>query len=403
MRTNFIVIGIPDSINYILANRDILNIISENTCFSGGKRHYELVRPLLPENAIWIDIKAPLDAVFYQYDYYEKIVVFASGDPFFYGFASTIMKKRPEADIFILPTFNSLQLLSHHLRISYEDMHMVSLTGRPWHELDRALIENRAKIGILTDHVNTPAAIAKRLRKYNFTNYKMYIGEHLGNPDKERILSSLALSEVENVANIESPNCVILQRMYNDFRYRPLGIPDKMFKHLDGRERMITKAPIRVLDMSALMLQMCNHFWDIGFCTGSISIEAKSNYPHLHIHAFEIRKECWKLMDENSSQLGTPGIEVHIGDFLEEDVSNLPAPDAVFIGGHGGKLKEIIDKVAKYLAPDGLVVFNSVSKESEELFTESVHEAGLQMKDPLDITVDEYNPITILKAFKERK
>lgn len=403
MRTKFIIIGIPDNVNYILASHDLLKIISENICFSGGKRHYELVRPLLPENAVWIDVKAPLDEVFIKYDYYEKIVVFASGDPLFYGFASTIMKKRPEADISILPTFNSLQLLSHHLKISYEDMHMVSLTGRPWHELDRALIENRTKIGILTDHVHTPGAIAKRLRKYNFTHYKMFIGEHLGNPEKERLHSSLALSEVEKVATIESPNCVILQRMHNDFRYRSLGIPDKMFKHLNGRERMITKAPIRVLDMSALMLQMCNHFWDIGFCTGSISIEAKSNYPHLHIHAFEIRKECLRLMDENSSQLGTPGIDVHIGDFLDEDVSNLPAPDAVFIGGHGGKLKEIIDKVAKYLAPDGLVVFNSVSKESEVLFTESVREAGLQMKDPLDITVDDYNPITILKAFKERK
>ena len=29
-------------------------------------------------------------------------------------------------------------------------MHMVSLTGRSWHEFDRALIEGKAKIGVLT-------------------------------------------------------------------------------------------------------------------------------------------------------------------------------------------------------------------------------------------------------------
>lgn len=402
MRTQFTVIGIPDSLMYILASQDILDIIKENVYFSGGKRHYELVKKFLPENAVWIDIKAPLDEVFHQYDYYEKIVVFASGDPFFYGFASTILKRRPDADVFILPCFNSLQLLSHQLRISYEDMHMVSLTGRPWHELDRAVIENRAKIGILTDHVRTPAAIAMRLLKYGFTHYKMYIGEHLGNPEKQRISSSLALSEVEEHP-IDSPNCVILQRMYNDITYRPLGIPDKMFDHLDGRERMITKAPIRILDMSMLMLPMCNHFWDIGFCTGSVSIEAKRQYPHLHIHAFEIRKECWKLMEDNSSKLGAPGIDVHMGDFLEEDVDDLTAPDAVFIGGHGGKLKEIVHKVARYLAPDGLLVFNSVSEESEKLFIESVGEAGLKLGEPLNVSVDDYNPITILKAFKEAK
>ena len=402
MRTQFTVIGIPDSINYILRSQDILDIIKENTFFSGGKRHYELLKPLLPEDAVWIEITPPLDNVFQQYDYYEKIVVFASGDPLFYGFGSTILKRRPDADVFMLPSFNSLQLLSHYLQLSYEDMIMISLTGRPWHELDRALIENRSKIGILTDHVHTPAAIAMRLLKYNFTQYKMYIGEHLGNPEKQRVSRSLALSEVEEHP-IDSPNCVILERMYNDNIYRPLGIPDKMFELLDGRERMITKAPIRILDMSALMLPMCNHFWDIGFCTGSISIEAKRQYPHLHIHAFEIRKECWQLMENNSSRLGAPGIDVHIGDFMEEEVSDLPAPDAVFIGGHGGKLKEIINKVARYLAPDGLLVFNSVSEESEKLFIDSVLEAGLRLDDPLHITVGDYNPIVILKAFKEAK
>jgi len=88
---------------------------------------------------------------------------------------------------------------------------------------------------------------------------------------------------------------------------------------------------------------------------------------------------------------------------MEEDVSDLPAPDAVFIGGHGGKLKEIVHKVARYLAPDGLLVFNSVSEDSEKMFIEAVHEAGLKLDDPLDIRVSDYNPITILKAFKEAK
>lgn len=402
MRTHFIVIGMLDNIEYILNNPEIMDIIEENTYFSGGKRHYELLKEILPPDAKWINIKVPLDEVFQQYDNFAKIVVFASGDPFFFGFGTTIRKRRPEAEITMIPCFNSLQILSHKLHQSYEDMHFVSLTGRPWHELDRALIENRVKIGILTDHVHTPAAIAMRLLKYGFTNYKMFIGEHLGNPQKERISRSLALSEVEEHP-IDTPNCVVLQRMYNDITYRPLGIPDKMFQLLDDRERMITKAPIRVLDMSALMLQMCNHFWDIGFCTGSVSIEAKRQYPHLHIHAFEIRKECWKLMEENSSRLGAPGIDVHISDFLEEDVSDLHAPDAVFIGGHGGKLKEIINKVARHLAPDGLVVFNSVSQESENQFIESALEAGLKLVDPMSVSLDDYNPITIMKAFKEAK
>ena len=101
MRTQFIVIGMPDNQEYISYNIDIQDIINSNTHFSGGKRHHELLRPFLPPEAVWIDIKAPLAEVFAEYEYHQKIVVFASGDPLFSGFASTILKRMPEAEVTI--------------------------------------------------------------------------------------------------------------------------------------------------------------------------------------------------------------------------------------------------------------------------------------------------------------
>ena len=90
----------------------------------------------------WIDITTPLDAVFEQYQsIVSDIIVFASGDPLFFGFANTIRRKRPEAEIVLYPTFNSLQLLAHRLVMPYHDMRIVSLTGRPWPEFDKALID----------------------------------------------------------------------------------------------------------------------------------------------------------------------------------------------------------------------------------------------------------------------
>ena len=38
MRTQFIVIGMPDNQCYISKNKEILDIINSNTHFSGGKR-----------------------------------------------------------------------------------------------------------------------------------------------------------------------------------------------------------------------------------------------------------------------------------------------------------------------------------------------------------------------------
>lgn len=52
-------------------------------------------------------------------------------------------------------------------------------------------------------------------------------------------------------------------------------------------------------------------------------------------------------MTENCRRFGTPGIEAIIGDFLSVDLSALEAPDAIFIGGHGGKLVEILMVVSK--------------------------------------------------------
>ena len=84
----------------------------------------------------------------------------------FFGFANTLKREFPEAEIIVYPTFNSLQLLAHRLVIPYHDMRIVSLTGRPWQEFDKALIERAGKIGVLTDKEHTPAAIAQRMLDY---------------------------------------------------------------------------------------------------------------------------------------------------------------------------------------------------------------------------------------------
>ena len=100
----------------------------------------------------------------------------------------------------------------------------------------------------------------------------------------------------------------------------------------------------------------------------------------------------------NTRKFGTPGIEAHIGDFMEMDVSHLPAPDAVFIGGHGGKLKEMLLKIDKVLLPGGCIVFNSVSEDSLRLFKEGVEKIGRRIERQICMSIESYNPITIIKV-----
>ncbi len=416
----FIVIGISDNPKPFFSP-EVMEIIQNGRVFSGGKRHHGIVASLLPKNAEWIDITAALDAVFEQYKSLSEkmskclnvsplIVIFASGDPLFFGFANTIRRKMPEAEIEVYPAFNSLQMLAHRLVMPYHDMRIVSLTGRPWPEFDKALIERASKIGILTDREHTPSAIASRMIDYGYANYRMYVGEHLGNPTLEKI-TTLTLEEAAK-RDFEMPNCVIVQSWGYDQATSPLdrvfGIPDRDFALLDGREKMITKMPVRLLTLQALELPKRRVFWDIGFCTGSISIEARLLFPHLQIEAFEIRPECEAIMAENTRRLGAPGINIHMGDFLDTDISALPHPDAVFIGGHGGHLEEIMAKVLTVLTDDGVIVFNSVTSSvvaqmtdrpsSRQQWDEACEKLGLHQGAPLRIQLNDYNPIEILRC-----
>ncbi|MBO7069202.1 MAG: precorrin-6y C5,15-methyltransferase (decarboxylating) subunit CbiE [Bacteroidaceae bacterium] len=436
----FIVIGITDNPKPFFTP-DVLEIIKNGRVFSGGKRHHEIVAPLLPKDAQWIDITVPLDKVFEDYNGQwsmvngQCIIVFASGDPLFFGFANTIKRKMPEAEIVVYPTFNSLQMLAHRLVMPYHDMRVVSLTGRPWQEFDKALIERVGKIGILTDKEHTPAAIAQRMMEYGYTYYEMHVGEHLGNPELERV-TSLSLEEA-SAKDFSMPNCVILEscgqqttdngQRTTDKRQQttdlprlqsrlgakasknkhPFGVPDSEFVLLDGREKMITKMPVRLLTLQALELPKRHVFWDIGFCTGSVSIEARLQFPHLQIEAFEIRPECEAIIQENARKHGAPGINVHMGDFLVncDSVATNGTPDAVFIGGHGGRLKEIMEKVLTVLADDGVIVFNSVVApkvltDSRQLWDEACEELGLHQELPLHIQLNDNHPITILKGKK---
>lgn len=394
---HFYIIGIDDNRTPYFPP-EVRQVIAGHTLFSGGRRHHEIVASHLPEDAVWIDVKAPLDLVFDQYRSYEdkqSIVVFASGDPLFFGFANTIRQRLPEACIKLYPAFNSLQSLAHGLLLPYHDLRIVSLTGRPWHEFDRALIEETPKLGVLTDREHTPGAIARRMLDYGYAGYTLHAGEHLGHPEKEKIRSfDLEAAAVETFA---TPNCVILVKTDGPGR-RLFGIPDQAFEHLDGREKMITKMPVRLLSLSMLDLRSRQRFWDIGFCTGSVSVEAKLQFPHLQVTAFEIRQEGEKLMAANTRRFGTPGIETVIGDFCTADLSGREAPEAVFIGGHGGKLPEMLARLSGILPPGGVVVFNSVSNESRSLFLEAARQNGLRLADEARITLNEFNTITILKA-----
>ncbi|MCG8802959.1 precorrin-6y C5,15-methyltransferase (decarboxylating) subunit CbiE [Tenacibaculum finnmarkense] len=375
-------------------NDDVLNLIQESTVFSGGKRHYQLVKSYLPKNHTWIEISGKMDFLINKYKKIDTtIVVFASGDPFFYGFGNTLQRLLPNAQLKATPYFNSIQLLCHKTQTNYNALKSVSVHGRDWSALDEALINRNKLIGILTDAKKTPCEISKRLLKYGFDNYTITVGEALDGNNEHIETLDLATCTKKSHDHL---NCVLLKQTTS--KEKPFGIADDAFIPLPNRANMITKMPIRLSTINALKLQNKTVFWDIGSCTGSVAIEAKQQYPHLKIVAFEKRIVCEDIIQQNTERFSTPGITIIIDDFFNLNLEEFQIPDVVFIGGHGGRLNELIHLIHQ-LNPKARIVTNAVKQNSTNIFIKELTTLNYTINTSV-IQVNEHNKISIHSAEK---
>ena len=104
--------------------------------------------------------------------------------------------------------------------------------------------------------------------------------------------------------------------------------------------------------------------WDVGAGCGSVSIEWMRTNPRCQAVAFEKSKSRLKLIELTSQELGVPMLQIISGS-APEVLADLPAPDAVFIGGglSSGNLLKICWNALK---PGGRLVANAVTLEGEQ-------------------------------------
>ncbi|HEY3620445.1 MAG TPA: precorrin-6Y C5,15-methyltransferase (decarboxylating) subunit CbiT, partial [Candidatus Sulfotelmatobacter sp.] len=123
---------------------------------------------------------------------------------------------------------------------------------------------------------------------------------------------------------------------------------DELF--LRGARVPMTKEVVRTQALDRLQLHNAQRFIDIGAGTGSVSLEAAMRYPQLQVMAIERNPEALALMAENRELFGCPNVEIING--YAPIALNMMA-DAVFIGGSGGQLTELIDWSLAHLHPGG--------------------------------------------------
>ena len=143
---------------------------------------------------------------------------------------------------------------------------------------------------------------------------------------------------------------------------RPLGLPDDAFEQRRPVRGQITKWEARAVSLYALGLRPDSIVWDIGAGTGSVAVEAARIAPQGKIYAIDKDVDSADLLRRNVERYGAGRVRVSIGT-APETLADLPDPDAVFIGGGGAAMPDIIATVINRLRPSGRLVANFAAME----------------------------------------
>lgn len=291
------------------------------------------------------------------------VVVLTSGDPLFFGLGRLLLQEFAAEDLTFHPHLSSVQLAFSRVKVPWQEAQVVSVHGRSLQELIPVLQPGVSPLAILTDHYNTPAAIARLMAALDLpTLYRVWVCENLGGCD-ERITATTSSPEALAALaqqHFAALNVVILQPMdaaesLGEESLPLLGIPDRAFLSFPDRPGLMTKREIRSLVLAELALQPNQIVWDIGAGTGSVSIEIARLCPTSTVYAIEKTAIGFSLIQQNCQRFQVDSIHAIQG-AAPEVLAPLPAPDRVFIGGSGGHLAAVLNLCSTRLQPGGQIV-----------------------------------------------
>ncbi|WP_284641473.1 precorrin-6y C5,15-methyltransferase (decarboxylating) subunit CbiE [Paenibacillus silviterrae] len=288
----------------------------------------------------------------------RSVVILASGDPLFYGIGGYLAGRLP---VEIYPAVSSLQLAFARMGEPWQDAYLASVHGRSLQGLAQRL-DGKDKAALLTDDTNTPGVIARYLLSYGMSEYRAFVAENLGGPNERT--GWYSLEELQD-ASFSPLNVVILRKMSEAPRWS-LGIPDEEFAQRKPDKGLITKREVRILSLAGLNLRPDSMVWDIGTCTGSVAIEAARMAREGQVFAVEKNEADLANAMDNARKFRTDITFLHSK--APEGLETFPDPDAVFIGGSGGELQELLQVVCSRLRPQGSIVLNAAT-------IENLHEA----------------------------
>ncbi|HSI50611.1 MAG TPA: precorrin-6y C5,15-methyltransferase (decarboxylating) subunit CbiE [Ideonella sp.] len=304
----------------------------------------------------------------------QRCVLLATGDPLCHGIAGYLAMKLCLDAIEVLPNVSTIQLACARVGLVWQDLKIVSIHSKdagewlvgadPSHGLYALAqaLRRHERLALLTSPANSPDRVARLLLAEGLgEDFQLAVAERLLLPD-EKIHSGLSAAQAAGMTFAE-PNVMLLWR--HQARPRPVsfGLPDAAYEQRQPDKGLITKQEVRAVSLARLQLRADSIVWDIGAGSGSVGIEAARLCPEGHVWAIEKNEADVAIAGRNRASFGVANHTLVHGK-APEQLDGWADPDAVFIGGSGGELAELIALCLHRLRSGGWLVMNFVTLEN---------------------------------------
>lgn len=285
----------------------------------------------------------------------ENAVLVYSGDTGFYSGASSMLERLEALGVRarVLPGLSSIQLLAAALGRPWQGWNLVSAHGRTCDPVAECM-QGRPTF-FLTGGSEDPATLCAQLAAEGFGDVQGVVGQCLGTPEEKLFRGSVK----ELAAGRFNSLSVLLVEAAEVLPRRAPGLPDEAFERGDVP---MTKQEVRAAVLAKLAVRPEDILWDVGAGTGSVSVELALAAPRGRVYAVECRPEGCALIKANREKFRTRNL-VLVEGLAPAALSDLPAPDAVFIGGSKGSLAAIVD-AALDKNPDARICVSAIALET---------------------------------------
>ena len=308
----------------------------------------------------------------------KKVVVLFSGDSGFYSGCQSlytalekeIREKRLEAFLRIMPGISSVAYLASCCGENYQDAAIYSIHGKKLCNLVQR-IKYSLKTFLLTSGVKDMNLLGKKLMEAGMTECEIITGYQLSY--EEQRIDRYTPEECCGLCEEGLYTCLV-KNPHAEKRKLTHGIPDREFI----RDKVpMTKEEVREVSICKLRLQENAVVYDIGSGTGSIAVEIAGLSDEIQVYAVEQKSEAVSLIRQNKEKFMLENITV-IEAAAPEGLTELPVATHAFVGGSGGRLKEILAAL-RQINPRMRVVINAVTLETiceakEVMSTEKIAE-----------------------------